>query len=139
MQRLDPHPDVIPAIGALRAAGFRTATLTNGSTEAAAAQLDHAGLKPVLDDTMTVDAVRRFKPAREVRPTVSGKLRRTVRQVRSPESIKPSRYQKVFVGSPDDIGSATVFPLAHSLTDGGLGGSECPHNCIAGRLSTEIR
>ncbi|MDH3247422.1 MAG: haloacid dehalogenase type II [Acidimicrobiia bacterium] len=66
MRRLEPHPDVGPALESLRAAGFRTATLTNGSTEAASAQLDHAGLTPFLDESMTVDEVRRFKPAREV-------------------------------------------------------------------------
>lgn len=66
MRRLEPHPDVLPALESLRAAGFRTATLTNGSTEAAASQLDHAGLTPLLDESMTVDEVRRFKPAREV-------------------------------------------------------------------------
>ncbi len=66
MQRLDPHPDVLPALAALRNAGFKVATLTNGSDDTAAAQLEYAGLLPLLDDTMTVDAVRRFKPAREV-------------------------------------------------------------------------
>lgn len=66
MRRLEPHPDVIPAIERLREAGFRTATLTNGSADAAAEQLDHAGLTPLLDTSMTVDEVRMFKPARRV-------------------------------------------------------------------------
>ncbi len=66
MRRLDPHPDVVPAIEALRHAGFRTATLTNGSTDAAEAQLEHAGLTALLDHSMTVDDVEKFKPAREV-------------------------------------------------------------------------
>lgn len=66
MRRLAPHADVLPAIGALRTAGFRVATLTNGSAGAAAAQLDHAGITPLLDEQMTVDEVRKFKPAREV-------------------------------------------------------------------------
>ena len=71
MRRLEPHPDVIPALEALRDAGFRTATLTNGSTEAATAQLDHAGITPLLDAQMTVDEVRKFKPAREVYETAA--------------------------------------------------------------------
>lgn len=66
MRRLEPHPEVLGAIEALRAAGFRTATLTNGSKDTAAAQLDHARLTPLLDEWMTVDEVRKFKPAREV-------------------------------------------------------------------------
>lgn len=66
MRRLEPHPDVIPALESLRTAGFQTATLTNGSNEAATAQLDHAGITPLLDERMTVDEVRVFKPARVV-------------------------------------------------------------------------
>jgi 2-haloacid dehalogenase len=66
MRSLEPHPDVLGAIEALRSSGFRTATLTNGSTDAAEAQLDHAGLIPHLDERMTVDEVGKFKPAREV-------------------------------------------------------------------------
>ncbi len=71
MRRLDPHPDVIPALESLRDAGFRTATLTNGSTEVATKQLDHAGLSALLDESMTVDEVRKFKPAREVYETAA--------------------------------------------------------------------
>lgn len=66
MRRLDPHPDVIPSLASLGDAGFRLATLTNGSNEAAAAQLEHAGITPLLDESMTVEAVRTFKPARVV-------------------------------------------------------------------------
>lgn len=71
MRRLDPHPDVVPALESLREAGYRTATLTNGSTEAAAAQLDYAELAPLLDESMTVDEVRSFKPARVVYETAA--------------------------------------------------------------------
>lgn len=74
MRRLDPHPDVIPALAALRTAGFRTATLTNGSTDAASDQLDHAGLTALLDERMTVDEVRRFKPARIVYETAADRF-----------------------------------------------------------------
>lgn len=66
MQRLDPHAEVVDAIKRLRTAGFRTAALTNGSNEAAAAQFEHSGLTPLLDVTMSVDEVRAFKPARAV-------------------------------------------------------------------------
>lgn len=71
MRRLEPHPDVIPALESLRDAGFRTATLTNGSAEVATEQLDHAGLSKLLDESMTVDEVRKFKPAREVYETAA--------------------------------------------------------------------
>ena len=74
MRRLEPHPDVIPAFEALREAGFRTATLTNGSTEAATEQLDHAGLTGLLDERMTVDEVKRFKPAQIVYETAADRF-----------------------------------------------------------------
>ncbi|MBT8213604.1 MAG: haloacid dehalogenase type II [Acidimicrobiia bacterium] len=66
MRRLDPHPDVIPALEALRGHGYRTATLTNGSADTAGEQLEHAGLTSLLDEMMTVDEVGRFKPSRQV-------------------------------------------------------------------------
>lgn len=71
MRRLEPHPDVIPALESLRSAGLRTATLTNGSNEAASEQLDHAGITSLLDERMTVDEVRTFKPARIVYRTAA--------------------------------------------------------------------
>ena len=66
MRQLDPHPDVIPGIERLRAAGFRTATLTNGSDEVAAAQMSNAGLAGSMDDSLTVESIGKFKPAAEV-------------------------------------------------------------------------
>ena len=74
MRRLDPHPDEVPAMESLRDAGFRTATLTNGSSDAAAAQLDHAGLTSLLDESMTVDEVGKFKPARVVYEAAAGRF-----------------------------------------------------------------
>lgn len=66
MRQLDPHPDVVPGVERLRAAGFRTATLTNGSDAAAEAQLRHAGLDAVMDDSLTVESIGKFKPAADV-------------------------------------------------------------------------
>ena len=66
MRELEPHPEVADAIGALRAAGHRIAALTNGSTDAMTAQLEHAGLLQMMDVVMSCDDVERFKPAPEV-------------------------------------------------------------------------
>lgn len=66
MKQLDPHPDVVSAIEELKDMGFRIATLTNSSDDDAVAQLLHAGLIGLLDDSMTVESVGRFKPAAEV-------------------------------------------------------------------------
>ena len=66
MRALPPHPDVLPAIRRLKEAGFRLASLTNSPPAVAEAQLTNSGIAPYLDKIMSVDAVRRLKPAAEV-------------------------------------------------------------------------
>ena len=63
MRTLPPHPDVVAGMTALRDAGFRLAVLTNGSTEVMTAQLANAGLAGLVERALSVDDVRRFKPA----------------------------------------------------------------------------
>ncbi len=62
---LDPHPDVEPALRLLRDAGVRAVTLTNGSAENTVKLLDRAGLSAYVEATLSVEAVRRWKPAPE--------------------------------------------------------------------------
>ncbi len=63
---LPPHPDAIPGIASLRAAGFSVAALTNSPLAVANTQLEHAGLSNLFDEIMSVEMVRRFKPHRSV-------------------------------------------------------------------------
>ena len=65
LAELPLHPDVAPGITALRAAGLRVVALTNGLAEPAAAVLDAGGLGGLLEACLSVDAVQRWKPARE--------------------------------------------------------------------------
>ena len=65
MRELDPHPDVEPALRALHDAGVPAVTLTNGSVEVVQALLKRAGLTGYLAANLSVDAVRRWKPAPE--------------------------------------------------------------------------
>lgn len=65
MKTLSPHPDVLPALTRLRAAGFHLATLTNSPRDVATAQMEHAGLARLFDQRLSADAVRRLKPAPE--------------------------------------------------------------------------
>jgi 2-haloacid dehalogenase len=65
MRTLPPHPDVVPSLARLRDAGFRLATLTNSTTDAAEAQLRHAGIRDAFEAVLSVDLVRRFKPSPE--------------------------------------------------------------------------
>jgi 2-haloacid dehalogenase len=64
-RRLDPHPDVGPALDLLRQAGVTVVTLTNGSSDLAAALLRRAGLDGHVTANLSVDDVRRWKPAPE--------------------------------------------------------------------------
>jgi 2-haloacid dehalogenase len=65
LRRLPPHREVLGALSRLRAGGFPLATLTNSSGEAARTQLDHAGLAGLFDHILSVEEVRRYKPAPE--------------------------------------------------------------------------
>lgn len=62
MGRLPPHPDVVPGVRRLAAAGKRMVALTNGSREMANAQIHHAGLADYLERIISVDEVGVFKP-----------------------------------------------------------------------------
>jgi 2-haloacid dehalogenase len=65
MLRLPPHPDVVPALTRLKAAGFRMASLTNSAPAALEAQMSHAGLTDFFEKRLSVEAVGLFKPAPE--------------------------------------------------------------------------
>ncbi len=66
VRTLPAHPDVKDGLEQLRAAGFRLASLTNSAAQTAEAQLNHAGLRSYFEQVLSVDAVRKFKPAAEV-------------------------------------------------------------------------
>lgn len=65
MGRLPPHPEVLGVLERLRSAGFPLATLTNSSGRMVSTQLDHAGLAGFFDLRLSVEEVRRYKPAPE--------------------------------------------------------------------------
>ena len=65
MTSLPAHPDVRPALERLRAADVRMATLTNSTLEVADAQLEFAGIRDLLETSLSADSVRRLKPAPE--------------------------------------------------------------------------
>ncbi|HEY3033029.1 MAG TPA: haloacid dehalogenase type II [Streptosporangiaceae bacterium] len=64
-RELDPHPDVLPALQALGNAGVPAVTLTNGGVELVRLLVKRAGLSGHVQRCLSVDAVRRFKPAPE--------------------------------------------------------------------------
>lgn len=74
MLTLPPHPEVPESLERLRDAGLRLAALTNSSAAAVEAQLTNAGLMDYFEQALSVDAVRRFKPAAEVYQMAAEKL-----------------------------------------------------------------
>lgn len=65
MLALPAHSEVSAALEKLHAAGFRLAALTNSSHKAAESQLANAGIRHHFERVLSVDAVRKFKPAPE--------------------------------------------------------------------------
>ncbi|MBP2294671.1 haloacid dehalogenase type II [Azospirillum rugosum] len=61
-RRLDAYPDAVATLSALRARGLRTAILSNGSPSMLAEAVDSARLTPLLDDVLSVDGLRVYKP-----------------------------------------------------------------------------
>jgi 2-haloacid dehalogenase len=63
---LDPHPDVATAIRLAGDAGVRMVTLTNGSRQNTSALLRRAGVDGSIEQVLSVDDVKRWKPAAEI-------------------------------------------------------------------------
>jgi 2-haloacid dehalogenase len=65
MLELPTHPEVPDALLRFRSEGFPLATLTNSSPEMARVQLEHSGILDLFDQVLSVEEVRRYKPAPE--------------------------------------------------------------------------
>ncbi|WNL43094.1 haloacid dehalogenase type II [Halomonas sp. PAMB 3264] len=59
---LPAFDDVRPALAGLKEAGFRCVAFSNGTEEAVAGLLGRAGVSAYIDDWVSVDAIKRFKP-----------------------------------------------------------------------------
>lgn len=65
MRKLPPHPDVIPALDRLRAAGLTLISLTNSPLEVVEEQLRFARIRDRFTHVVSADEVKRLKPASE--------------------------------------------------------------------------
>ncbi len=65
-RELDAFPDARSALAELKAKGLPTAILSNGAPAMLASAVSAAGLGPLLDHVLSVDAIRIYKPRREV-------------------------------------------------------------------------
>jgi 2-haloacid dehalogenase len=68
------HPDVPPGLKQLKDAGFQLVTLTNSSSDAQVKQLKHAGIDVFFERLMSIDRVRRYKPAPQTYHMVAEEL-----------------------------------------------------------------
>lgn len=62
---LDPHPDVAPALRALRDAGVSVVTLSVGNAANVERLFDRAGLADLVEIHLSCESVQRWKPACE--------------------------------------------------------------------------
>lgn len=60
--QLDAHPDTEPALRMLTDAGVRVVALTNGGAETTSTLLQRAGLTPLVEQVLSVEAVEQWKP-----------------------------------------------------------------------------
>lgn len=72
---LDAYPEVIDVLTTLRAAGAKTAILSNGSPDMLTAAVDGAGIAALLDAVISVDELRVFKPLPAVYELVTNEFR----------------------------------------------------------------
>ena len=68
------YPDVEKELKLLKAAGFRLATLTNLAMPTQVAQLTHAGLAKYFEQMLSIDEVKKYKPAFETYQYAAKKL-----------------------------------------------------------------
>lgn len=60
---LEPYPEVKAVLRKLRKQGIKTAILSNGAPEMLNAAVAHAGLTDLLDDVLSVEPMKVYKPA----------------------------------------------------------------------------
>ena len=64
--QLDAYPEVKDMLTTLKAAGLKTAILSNGSRDMLASAVNNAGIADVLDGVLSVEALGVYKPHRSV-------------------------------------------------------------------------
>ncbi len=65
-QNLRPFPDVVPGLETLKSGGHRLVAFSNGVEATARTLLDRAGVLPHLEEVISVDDLKTFKPDPQV-------------------------------------------------------------------------
>lgn len=79
--RLEAYPEVPAMLSTLKAADVATAILSNGSPDMLSGAVESAGIGPLLDGVLSVEAVGVFKPARAVYDLVGERFSCAPREV----------------------------------------------------------
>lgn len=119
---LDAYPDAVPALTRLRASGRRTAILSNGSTTMLASAVGTAGLRDLVDQVLSADAVKVFKPSPEVYQLACERLQ-----------VDPPEIAFVSGNAWDGAGAAAFGFQVIRLDRAGT-----PADCLPGRPRAEI-
>ncbi|HET9587247.1 MAG TPA: haloacid dehalogenase type II [Anaerolineales bacterium] len=82
VRALPAHADVRAGLDRLKEAGFRLFTLTNSPPHVVEAQLRNAGLSDYFESSLSVDAIRRFKPDAAVYQMTAKELGVLIKEVR---------------------------------------------------------
>lgn len=82
IRSLPAHPDVMTGLDQLKDAGFRLFTLTNSPPHVVEAQLKNSGLHEYFEGSLSVDAIKRFKPDAQVYQMTAKELGVLVDQIR---------------------------------------------------------
>jgi len=79
---LKPHSDILPALSALRSAGYRTVAFSNSSLDLITNQISNAGLNASFDQIISVEETGSFKPDRKVYEFAANHLKRPIGDLR---------------------------------------------------------
>jgi 2-haloacid dehalogenase len=74
LEHLPPYPEVQKSLHRLGKAGFRLAVLSNSSAPSLDKQLQNSGIGQYIEHAVSVDAVRRYKPAAETYRAAADRL-----------------------------------------------------------------
>lgn len=74
IRRLPPHPDIAEGLDMLKEAGYKTVALTNSTGEVVKEQMKNAGLTENFEALMSIDEIRKYKPAPETYKNVVNKF-----------------------------------------------------------------
>jgi 2-haloacid dehalogenase len=103
LRALPPHPEVPAALAALREQGHRLVALANSPQALVEAQLDHAGLAPLLDGVYSAQSVGALKPA-----PAPYRMVLQAEQVESDQTVMVAAHDWDIAGA-QAVGMRTVF------------------------------